>query len=150
MSSCFGVYSGLPCQSGCNESSAEMEWNGQCSWKGCVSVHLFSCLLPVQGFSCSHKPGHFIFLTLSLVSICPSPACSLINIMIKNMMVIKYNTKQLLVTNWLNFYIPAPKAHIRGIPAYCDSSFKTSRDRNINPVKLLLIQNFTSPLRCYL
>lgn len=100
-------------------------------------------LLPQTDISTFHFP-------YTSPGICPSPVCSLINIMIKNIMVINYNTKQLLVPNWLNFYGPAPEAHILGIPAYCDSSFKTTRDRNINPVKLLLIQNFISPVCCYL
>lgn len=134
---------------------AVLRWSRMGSAHG-RAVCLPTCLL--QLLVSYARPWHqllpqtetFHAFTPPLVSVCPSTACSLINIMIKNMMVIKYNTKQLLLTNWPNFHVPAPKALILGIPALCDSSFKTSRDRNINPVKLLLIQNFISPVCCYL
>lgn len=87
---------------------AVLRWSTMGSAHGravCASTCLLQLLVAYAG------PWHqllpqtetFHAFTPPLVSVCPSPACSLINIMIKNMMVIKYNTKQLLVTNSLIF-----------------------------------------------
>lgn len=89
-------------------------------------------------------------LTPLLASARPSPAHSLIKTVIANMTAIKCNTKPLLVMNCFHFHVLDPKPHILGILAYCDTSFKTNRDRNLNPVKFFQIQNFISPIWCYL
>jgi len=45
-----------------------------------------------------------------------------------------------------HFCLLDPKAQVVHTLAYCDNSFKTSRDRNLNPVKLFQMQNFTFPI----
>lgn len=153
----FWVYSGLPCQSGRDGPRWKRCWDGT-EWATLVEglrvrprvLALLLAACAATGAAAAAAAWDSSRPYTSPISARPSPPCRLVSITTANLMVIKYNTKHLWVMNYFRTCGLDPVPHRLGILAHWHSSFKTSRGRNLNPVKLFGIQNFISPLWCYL